>query len=261
MKSVEFLGSSGVGKTYMYHKLFNAYTQSKYLNVRQACIRAAINLEITFGFNRQTLYNILFGSKVFEKKKYGLSKMILMNHHNNWKEVVNCKISWELFNNYLASEKRNEVVAKRTANFDRCVCLHGALKSTLNESHVVVYDEGALHHHHGLKSSITANYSLNEIKQDDILNPDAVVFFDLPFEDHMSRVLERKAKGINTFSHGPLSNKALEAYVANDVIAYKEKINALKMLNVPVLHVNAGENEQDNLEKINVFLDNLTYYA
>ncbi|WP_461790342.1 hypothetical protein [Pedobacter sp.] len=261
MKSVEFLGSSGVGKTYMYRKLFETYTTSQYLNVRQACIKAAVNLEITFGFNRQTLYNILFGSKVFEKKKYGLSRMILMNRRNNWNEKVNCKISWDLLNKYLATEERSEVVAKRMSNFDRGVCLYGALKSTLHQNHVVVYDEGALHHHHGLGRSITTDYSFNEIEQDEILNPDGVVFFDLPFEEHMSRVIERKAKGVNTFSHGQLSANELEAYVAKDVFAYKEKITALKMLNVPVLHVQANEDENANLEQINVFLNKLNYDA
>jgi hypothetical protein len=261
MKSVEFLGSSGVGKTYMYHKLFETYTNSTYLNVRKACIKAAVNVEISFGFNKQTLYNILLGSKVFEKKKYGLSKMILMDHRNNWSDKVNCKLSWDLLNSYLANEQRSEVAAKRVANFDRCVSLYGALKTTLNKNYTVVYDEGALHHHHGLKCSITADYSSSEIAQDEILNPDGVVFFDLPFQEHMSRVLSRRAKGIHTFSHANLSVPALEAYVANDIAAYHEKIKVLKMLNIPVLHLNASDDEWSNLEQINVFLNNLNYDA
>ena len=89
------------------------------------------------------------------------------------------------------------------------------------------------------------------------LNIILVIVLELPFEKHLSRIIERKEKGIKTFSHAKLSGVALENYAKKNIAEYQEKIQTLKMLGVPVLHVNAEKEVAENLKQINAFINNL----
>ncbi|WAC40191.1 hypothetical protein [Pedobacter sp. SL55] len=255
MKSIELLGASGVGKTYLYQKLFEVCNERKYLNVKEACIKAASGVPTSFGFNKQWVYKLLLSSNMVAKKKYGLSRKILLHQHLDCTSSANYLLSSALLNDFLATELNIEVVKKRKENFKRCVNLQAALKPILTDK--VLFDEGALHHHHGLTPSILSSHTPKEIKKDVVLNPNAVVFLELPFEKHLSRIIERKEKGIKTFSHAKLSGVALEKYAKKNIAEYQEKIQTLKMLGVPVLHVNAEKEVTENLKHINAFINNL----
>lgn len=255
MKSIELLGASGVGKTYLYQKLFEVCNERKYLSVREACIKAASGVQTSFGFNKQWFYKLLLSTNMVAKKKYGLSRKILLHQHLDCTSSPNYLLSSALLNHFLATELNIEVVKKRKENFKRCVNLQAALKPILTDK--VLFDEGALHHHHGLTPNILFTHTPIEIKKDAVLNPNAVVFLELPFEKHLSRIIERKEKGIKTFSHAKLSGVALENYAKKNIAEYQEKIQTLKMLGVPVLHVNAEKEVTENLKQINAFINNL----
>ena len=255
MKSIELLGASGVGKTYLYQKLFEVCNERKYLSVKEACIKAASGVQTSFGFNKQWFYKLLLNTNMVAKKKYGLSRKILLHQDLDCTSSPNYLLSSALLNHFLATELNIEVVNKRKENFKRCVNLQAALKPILTDK--VFFDEGALHHHHGLTRSISAVGTLEEIKRDVVLNPDAVVFLELPFEKHLSRIIERKEKGIKTFSHAKISGTELELYAKKNVAEYQEKIQTLKMLGVPILRVNAEQEITENLNQINAFINNL----
>ena len=255
MKSIELLGASGVGKTFLYQKLFEFNSERTYLNVREACIKAANNVHTTVGFNKQWLYKLLLNTDLMAKKKYGIARKVLLDQDIDWTVDPNYLLSSTLLNRYLSTELDIEVVIRRKESFKRCIGLHAALKPNLDNK--VLFDEGALHHHHGLTRSISAVGTLEEIKRDVVLNPDAVVFLELPFEKHLSRIIERKEKGIKTFSHAKISGTELELYAKKNVAEYQEKIQTLKMLGVPILRINAEQEITENLNQINAFINNL----
>lgn len=257
MRSIELLGVSGVGKTFLYKRLFETVKNQTYLSVRGACIKAASSLSIDFGFNGQYLYSLLLRSQLLAQKEYGLSRKLLLHPDAEWGPKQDYELSLSLLKKYLSTEGNHEVVNRRIENFKHCIRLHAALKENLVSEQTVLFDEGALHHHHGLERSIASAYSSNEIKKDKALNPYAVVFLELPFEKHMSRIIQRKKKGINTFTHGKLHGKALEICVERDIVAYREKIETLKMFDVPVLHMDADQEVNESLKQIDVFIKNL----
>lgn len=255
MKSIELLGASGVGKTFLYQKLSEVNVERDYLNVREACILAAHQKQTKFGFSKEWCYQLLLRTGFVARKKYGIARKLLLHQHIDWTGDPSYSLSSVLLNKYLSRETDTVVVAKRKENFKNCIRLHAALKPNLTNK--VLFDEGALHHHHGLTYSVAEMYTPGEIKRDQILNPDGVVFLELPFEKHLSRIIERKEKGIQTFSHAKLSGTALELYAKRAIAEYQEKIQTLKMFGVPVLHVNAEQEISESLKQINAFINNL----
>jgi hypothetical protein len=256
MRVIELLGPSGVGKTFLYQRLFETYTERRYMNVKEACIRAAEDLKLEFEFTRYYIYYLLFKSGLFKFKAYGLSKRLLIRDKNLLDVGKGYGLSFELLKKYLLTESNSNVSSKRMENFRRCAQLNFLLEKHLQKKEVVFFDEGALHYHHGLNTSIAAQHT-SDIKKDRTLSPYAVVSCELSFEQLMDRVMKRKIAGVQTFSHKDLSGVKLEAYVHQNMLEYREKVKALNMAGVPILTINTDDNVFTNLKTVHSFINNL----
>jgi hypothetical protein len=257
MRAVELLGPSGVGKTYLYNRLFDTYSERCYKSVAEACIIAATELKPKFEFTRHYLYYLMLTSGLFNNKAYGLSRKLLFKDQ----PAVNSnayKLSYSLLQNYLNAQNNPEVSKRRMANFTHCLELDTALEQYLPANETVFFDEGALHHHHGLDSSVINKHSLAEIKADKAFAPHAVVFCELASDQLMQQVLKRRKQGIHTFSHKGLSENALTSYVEQNVKEYHHKMKVIEMIGVPVLTINTANDIQDNLQAVHSFINNLS---
>jgi len=257
MKVVALLGPSGVGKTFLYERLFNTLQERAYLNVREACIKAAVNLKPRFDWNRRYLYYRMLKSGLFDFKAYGLARRSLAadrlwSDHSEFYSV-----SLDLLNTYLKSEDDAAVYKRRVENFNRCIQLDLVLESRLNADDLVLFDEGTLHHHHGLNAFSIEPYTAEAIKEDRALNPFAVISCELPLEKNLERIKRRRIQGLHTFSHQHLSDAELATYVAENNAAYRLKLDWLKTTGIPFLILNTENSISQNVQDAHSFLNNL----
>lgn len=257
MKVIELLGPSGVGKTFLYNKLFECCTDRKYMNVEEACIQAARDLKLGFEFSWHYLYYSVFRTGLFAFKARGLSRRLLFGNEDLFKVTDQYRLSVQLLKKYLSVEKNLDVSCKRIENFMRCTRLDRVLEKQLGKDQTVFFDEGMLHHHHGLDASLSTRYSAAAIANDRMLNPSAVISCELPFDQLLSRIRQRRASGVQTFSHKGLSEQELKAYVYRTVSEYQYKIDALVGLGIPVLTIHTDESISNNLNAVHSFINNL----
>lgn len=257
MKVIELLGPSGVGKTFLYKKLFETYTERSYMNVSEACISAAESMKLGFEFTRYYAYSLMLKSSLFRSKAYGLSRHLLFKRERSWYMPSRYSLSFNLLKAHLLDEKNRDVFNQRVTNFRRCSQVDYVLERYLDKGQVVLFDEGMLHHHHGLNSSTISQYTAAQISRDKMLNPSAVISCELPFDQLMSRILNRREQGIDTFSHRHLSPDELKVYVHRTVAAYHQKIEALRALGIPVLVIQTDTSVSANLNTVHSFINNL----
>ena len=257
MRVIELLGPSGVGKTFLYQRLFEVHTERHYMNVAEACIKAAGELRLVSEFSRQYLYYLLLKSGLCGFKALGLSRSLLLSQEDFFYAGDKYGMSFDLLKRYLSAEQNLSVFSQRIANFKRCVQLNFVLEKHLSKDATVFFDEGVLHYHHGLNQSAMNHYTANEMKKDKAVNPLAVVSCELSFDQTMGRILNRKLKGIHTFSHKRLSDKDLATYVRRNISEYQQKIDALRVMGTPVLILQTDDSVSVNLNAIHSFINNL----
>lgn len=259
MQVVEFLGPSGVGKTFLYQKLMEVNQRERnYKTLPEAYIEAASNCTISAGFNVNYFLRMLMQSPLKFKKR-GIANHIL--HSQNKTELLPSSmytLSFKILLSYLANEPEPVIVQKRINAFMRRIKQMSLLKQYINPSKLVVVDEGLIHYHHGLHPRILKQYSEKEIFNDYVFSPKAIISCELPANDVYERALKRKQSGVNTFSHRNLSDSQLKDYVFKNVEEYTNKIEFFQSLNIPVLKVNTNLPWKANIILINDFLNSLS---
>lgn len=257
MKVIELLGPSGVGKTFLYKQLFEVYKDRKYMSVDEACVKAVKKMPITFKLSKITAYLYLIKSGLFGFKQVGLAKTILYKQTDTFNAVDNYKTSFQLLKEFLLSENNLTVFSQRILNFNKRVQLNYILEKFLDQQDVVLFDEGILHHLHGLYPEKLKENRIADIAADKALNPLGIISCELSFEQNYDRILKRRAKGIHTFSHKRLSDTDLKSYLKKNKTVYQDKINAISANGVPVLVLNTEDHLAANLNATHQFINNL----
>nr|WP_199078914.1 hypothetical protein [Pedobacter sp. ASV19] len=256
MRRVELLGPSGVGKTLLYHQVSSQIQHRRFLNIEEACLKAAVAKQPVFP-SLKYLFYLALKSGYFKWKRQGLSHHIL-NEEGAGEERVGYWLSFRVLEAYLLKEKDVVVVKKRLENFVRNVQRNQVLDKRLERDDLVFFDEGLLHHHHGFGPELFHCYTPEEIQTDQGLKIEGVVLCDLSFGKNMERILTRKKQGIKTFSHGHLEGVALENYVFQARLEYQLKVGVLEKIGVRILRINMEDDLRDNAERIGLFINNLT---
>jgi len=257
MRRVELLGPSGVGKTMLYREVSSQIQHRRFLNIEEACLKAAVAKQPVFP-SLKYLFYLALKSGCFKWKRQGLSHHVLLDENND-EEIARegYWLSFKMLEAYLLKEKDVVVVKKRLENFVRNVQRNQVLDQRLERNDLVFFDEGLLHHHHGFGPELFQCYTPDEIQTDLGLQIDGIVWCDLSFGKNMERILTRKKQGVRTFSHGNLDGAALEAYVFKARLEYQLKIEMLKKIGVRILHLNMEDDLRDNAERIGLFINNL----
>ncbi|PTT04040.1 hypothetical protein DBR11_00725 [Pedobacter sp. HMWF019] len=257
MKRVELLGPSGVGKTLLYHRVSSQFQYRRFLNIEEACLKAALAKQPVFP-SMKYLFYLLLKSGCFKWKRQGLAHHLLLDEEGSGVAREGYWLSFKTLEAYLLQEKDAAVVKKRLENFVRNVQRNRVLDKRLERDDLVFFDEGLLHHHHGFEPELFHCYTPEEIQTDQGLQIDGIVLCDLSFGKNMERILTRKKQGIRTFSHGHLNGVALENYVFQARLEYQLKVEVLKKIGVRILRLNMEDDLRDNAERIGLFINNLT---
>jgi hypothetical protein len=256
MRRVELLGPSGVGKTLLYHQVSSQIQHRRFLNIEEACLKAAVAKQPVFP-SLKYLFYLLLKSECFNWKRQGLSHHLLLDEEGAGNAREGYWLSFKTLEAYLLKEKDVIVVKKRLENFVRNVQRNRVLDKRLERDDLVFFDEGLLHHHHGFGPELFHCYTPEEIQTDLGLHVDGIVLCDLPFGKNMERILTRKKQGVRTFSHGRLNGAALENYVFSARLEYQLKVELLEKIGVRILRLNMEDDLQDNAERIVLFINNL----
>ena len=260
MRVVEILGPSGVGKTYLYNSLLGMHTQRNYLSVSEACIKAALHFRPNINFSRQYLYYLLLKFGIFKSRKLGLANRILAGDAALPDPEAYYRVSINLLKRYLLTEEDAEVRAVRTKNLNRTIKLNLLLEKYLDGDDLVLFDEGILHHQHGLSDHLLETYGVEAIGRDRALNPYAVISCELSLEKNIERVKMRRSAGVRTFSHGHLSDSDLVRYISVNNTAYRMKIDWLKSSGIPVLVLNTETIQAQHVDAVHSFINKLAKY-
>lgn len=256
MRTVELLGPSGVGKTFLYQKIFDASRKRDFLSIKEAYSASALSYRQEFALSEKYLLYTLLRTGLFKKKEQGIASKILAEEDLS-EDFKSYKIACEVLKNYLLEEETLAVVLKRLENFTDVIKRDIVMNKRLDQDQLVFFDEGMLHHHHGLNIELLTKYTKEEIGSDRALNPSAIVSCELSFEMLMDRIKMRKASGIKTFSHGFLSGPELESYVFKNRNEYSKKIELMEKIGVPVLKISTGKDAVQNADEITFFINNL----
>lgn len=258
MLSVEFLGPSGVGKTYLYNQLFKAEgLDRRYLSVHDAYISAALKFKQPEKALPVSLLKALLSSRYWNWKRRGIAHKIL--------SYVPVKVPSSAFllstgvlDDYLMSESEEHVIQKRRYNFRNRIQQFLMLERSLDENDLVVFDEGMMHYHHGFSPELLSRYTPKQLREDKAIALTAAISVEQSSENIIAQAFERRASGVGTFSHAGLSNSQLRDYILKNIEEYKRKIDFLEMLEIPVLKVDNSEAIGSNVIKINSFLNSLS---
>lgn len=261
MRVVEFIGPSGAGKTFLYHRLFSGPGRDrKYLDFREAAIIAASKLKISDKFPLISAMQRLLNLNLTKWKRTGLANKILQAAAIKDHSLVaagSFSTSFNILMNCMLSEKDPRVVHKRLSNFIACMDQYSLLEKHVADDYLVVFDEGLLHHHHGLHPALLNKYTKEQLNCDTALNPLAVISCELPANEVFDRALQRRRNGVNTYSHRSLTERQLQDYVRRNVEEYQYKRDFLEMTGVPVLKINTAKSPQENVTKIASFINSL----
>lgn len=258
MKAIEFIGPSGAGKTFLYNKLFSdSEGERKYFNLTEATINAASKLNLTNIFSAAGIMQVILRLNFLNWKKNGLARKILEEAIRRDSEDLpgSFSTSFNILMRYMLSEKDPSIVYKRLDNFKSCMEQYQLLEKYTGKNDLVIFDEGLLHHHHGLHPDLTEEYTMNEIAADSALRPEAVISCELSADEVFERALKRRQAGINTFSHRFLTDFQLKEYIKRNVEEYQFKRTFLEMTGIPVLRIDTAESHQVNTLKIKSFIN------
>ncbi|WP_207536125.1 hypothetical protein [Desertivirga arenae] len=253
MKVIEFLGPSGVGKTFLYSRLVDkSIPDRNFLSVQEAHVRAATNYRFKVGLNKNILYKALLKVPAFKDKRYGVSVRMLNSLERNLTNQYSFSLS--VLSEKLSNVTDRSLVQKRTKAFQKRADDVCVLNNILDNNDVVVLDEGPLHHHHGLSSELFSKYPSEPWLNDLIVNPAAIISCELDADEVFARALQRRKGGVKTFSHRGLSESELRDYIEQNVAEYRSKISFLDKIGIPVLRIDTGAALWGNIKEIREFI-------
>jgi len=260
MKRVEIIGPSGVGKSRLYGQLSDLPKESRsYLTLGEAYKEGAVACNISVKKTRLYFYQALLRSGVVRKKEWGLGKVILLNNRipsiNDRNKFNSVSVSFDILMEYLKCEKRPYYVEKRVSRFLNKVNEYLLLEESLPGDEIVLIDEGmTTHHYPGITEFGFQNYDMNELRSDPVFSPLGIIYCTQAAEVIFEQAVKRRESGIKTFSHGHLNGTQLRKHIEMNIKKDEQKAESFKVLGVPVLEVNTGQDFIFNSDKIDDFI-------
>jgi len=231
MKIIEFVGPSGIGKSTFLQHLVNErgdaswITRDEGLNLI-AKKRSPITEKIIIKLARLIGVSLTSG-----KKEDYLKKIKEYDHH--------CSLLFDLFLDSL--QNSNLAAWQKITLFNyyiQTVLYTNNVLLELPDNRTIVSDEGIIHN--GGITSLLNNYEKYKGITDSDLFPKAVIFCDLNMDHYRERLKSRFIKKSERKIHPfmvDVTDKELEAYMIRVKENNRKKLEACKMLDIPILEI------------------------
>lgn len=259
MRKIEFLGASGVGKTYIFNRLIESRSTINDNWVTPGEVKIKIAKSIgngCFPLNRRTAM------------RYNLFK----NKHSEWAEDILRKYYVEAFDKCLSTYQGlvellingltrityiNSFDKIKICDFYISCIKRIAVLDYFNVSDLVVFDDGIIHNNFGIIDFLSyKNIACPTLDIKSKINPVAVVFCKLSLEDNLIRRKKRIAENNGTFLEKKLNDSQLRLLCEKSLEDSQNKVEIMKTMGVPVLEVDMTRNQNENIIDILRFIKN-----
>jgi hypothetical protein len=261
MKRIELTGAPGAGKTTLYNRICSTSINSRsYLTQKEAWKMAALQSSVPMSQFRLFLYHKILKSGLVQKKEYGLAKRIL-NEKNRKNEFIKrsdymkYRISFRVLSKNLSEEDNPVVVLFKLQYFIKQVEEYQIFNRLLNGAQKILVDEGLIHRISGLSHEIFNDYSSDEIKNDEALNPAGVIFCEQSADVIYRHIMERRNRGEKRFSTDHLHDDDLMQFIDKRILSIRSKIKFCETNKIPFLKINPAGDPVNNLKLINSFIN------
>lgn len=251
MKSIEFVGPSGIGKTTFLRNLVKKRNNANWITNQEALnliakkkakileriiIKAAKKMRVNLSPDMAVQYK----EKIKKLKKYDKECSILINLFYKDKSYSKAH-AWRkiLIHDYYTKE----------------VIYNMLIISELKKESVIVFDEGIIHN--GGVISISKNFKIYKEIYKSIIFPKGVIFFELNTDEYRRRLISRFDKkgkrSINALWEN-VSDEELEIYIKMAISKSRHKYEVCQKLNIPVLKIEPIASDE-NIQTALTFID------
>ena len=253
MNRFEIVGTSGVGKSFLYKELSKTpVTERNWFTLKEAY--SFIALSATPGRLSNIILSYLLKSGITFGKDLGMSKTILDQEiKENYEYLDDFKNIIDYHMYYLQNQNELSVISK--------IQYFNILIKKLNEidflkknilKHVCI-DEGPVHKIFLDKNMLESFGKLSA--QDPFFKNLKLIYLEKDPKLIFEQILERRRKGINNFSYRNLDNQQLRRKVEEHFYLYRNRIRILEEYNIEILYIDACENLNRNLGRVNGFIN------
>ena len=267
LNRIELIGASGVGKTTLYEKLKTISDSSEvYMTFERACKLAALNSSISLSRLDLFCYQKLLKYGLIKRKHIGLSRVILNDQINDMAKdrfmyngfnvsfKILCHFLQEKDNPFYPFYLDNPFHVRKTINkFLQIADNLIIINKLFTGNDMVIMDEGILHYHPGITDYGFKNFSPEQLKSDPVFTPFGIISCEQPVENIFEQAMKRRKEGIQNFVHRLLNEDELFEFIKTNVEFANKKVESLKNLGIPCLHVNTGEPAHRIAKKIAQF--------
>ena len=258
MNKIELIGASGVGKTTLYNKLETISGSSEnYITLKRACKLAALNCSISIYRPDLFCYQKFLKYGLFKSKELGLSKVLLNDRISEMEKdrymYDEFNISFKILCHFLLKENNPFYVRKTINKFLQIADNLIVIEKFFDGDDLVIVDEGMLHYHPGITDYGFKNFSVGQLKSDSAFTTSGIISCEQSVENIFKQAMKRREDGIHNFVHKLLDEDELFKFIRTDVEHTIKKVESLKKLGIPCLHINTGEPAHSIAEKINRF--------
>ena len=256
MKLVEFIGPSGIGKTTFFKHLLKEKNGTLWFTENEAIqnhVKKMSFKEVRGFANRIRFMFIMLN--ILNKNHFSYAIQILSLHREKAFDLWNEKYSefTSAFLDCLISKNIPGHLQIKMINLYYQKLQQVMLLQYLNIEELIVMHDGIFHLNCGIGDW--------RPKYDELHYacglPAAVVHFTGTKKDIVGRIKERNRKGRGTFLQNGLEDEELDKSVEESLEEDKKKIQLLKMVKVPMLHININENPKNSLLKMAEFLQSV----
>ena len=252
MNRIEFLGASGVGKTYLFNQVLSKRTEhNQWITPGEARVQIVKNLKHRYRFDAQSLKIALVKTGLFKKNHDGFTKSILKKYENriSFYSDYNGLID-SLLQTLISNVNREAIKTLRMIKYYYQILFNDvAVLDYFDINQTIVYHDGIIHNNAGIndltkyqKIICVDPYIYN------IITPKGVVYCKLSLEDNFNRRKKRISEGNATSLEKGLDDEKLYKLCERSQIAAQKKVAVMKSAQVPVLEVDTTQFSEENIE-------------
>jgi len=257
MKWIEFIGPSGVGKSYLFGKLLESRNSNDWISPEEGLKivynKLSQSKEVSYKDRITTIVKTLSSRKKknpFKRISSSYKKKAVDKYGSGFNFLAEVMLREFASGSRLEPKKKMEMISWYYEN--RLLPFIVLYAAELN--HTIIFEDGIFHNNR----MVNLEKHLDKIETEgQVIYPDALIYIKADPETIFERIKHRNSITGGTFIQRDYTDKQIKENVKSSLNSHRAIVNHLKNNNRMVLELDVTENVAENCKIINQFIRDL----